>query len=653
MGEREATHRRSEGQGVSNLNPLDVMIRAKDQASAAFARTQKGIQSWALAAKGRAYEVQRSFAALTGGIGLLQMALGGLTIGAMVRFVSQAISAAESLDKISQSAAVSVEELSTMNYVVGRSGSSAEALQNSLVRLNVKLVEAGNGSKRMRQTFSDLGVEFESAPGKIRPTMDVLRDMADRFKALEDGPEKTAAAVNIFGKAGAELIPTLNLGSKGIAELQERARALGLEISTQTAREAARYKDAIGDLQKSFDGLTTEIAKRALPGLTRVAEAMAKGAIEGGLLQAALEGAVQALNELHLRADRLTGIDALQRDLDELDGQMGELQAKLKGLRGWNARGASDEVRSRILEEYRATVQQLQGMEQLRQDLIQRIAEGVTPADLGGRASEILLAQEDARRRGMGGSRGDDDSLDGEGGGSSAADRRQAERDERELERRREQAARIEQEARLFGATDLERLAAHEEEKLRLVAGFESAEMAVREEYATRREQVHAARRNSERQAVQRGMMALLQTTIAGEGAIFGASKKAQSAMALMNAYQSASQALKNPPGPPFTVPLAAHAFLQAMKAKKGIDSASVGGSGGGASPFGGAGATTPSASQQDIPDLRERDQGPVTKIDLYIQALDSNHAVEILTPALREASRDGRLELTAKQVAG
>ena len=40
----------------------------------------------------------------------------------------------------------------------------------------------------------------------------ILKDSADHFASFPDGPEKTAQAVALFGKSGADLIPILDGG---------------------------------------------------------------------------------------------------------------------------------------------------------------------------------------------------------------------------------------------------------------------------------------------------------------------------------------------------------------------------------------------------------------------------------------------------------
>jgi lambda family phage tail tape measure protein len=75
---------------------------------------------------------------------------------------------------------------------------------------------------------------------------------------LRDGPEKAALAIKIFGKAGAELIPILNLGSKEI-------QRFGLGIGPDFADKADAFNDQLGIMKAQTTVLTVQIGSALLP----------------------------------------------------------------------------------------------------------------------------------------------------------------------------------------------------------------------------------------------------------------------------------------------------------------------------------------------------------------------------------------------------
>lgn len=208
-------------------------------------------------------------------------AVAAATAGAVAALGAQAIKTAAEFDQMSKKVGVSVESLSTLAYAAQQSDVSLEALQGSLVKISKNAVDAANGTGAATDAFATLGIEVKDASGKIKSGDTLLREIADKFAGFEDGATKTALAVKLFGRAGADLVPLLNEGSAGIEAMEERARALGLEISTNTAREAERFGDLVADLGNLTKGFGNDIAEQLLPSLNSMAERFVNAGIEG------------------------------------------------------------------------------------------------------------------------------------------------------------------------------------------------------------------------------------------------------------------------------------------------------------------------------------------------------------------------------------
>ncbi|WP_426806436.1 hypothetical protein, partial [Stenotrophomonas sp. SrG] len=76
---------------------------------------------------------------------------------------------------------------------------------------------------------------------------------------------KTALAMQLFGKSGAEFREFLCLGADGLRTMEERARALGIVIDADTAGAAAEFNDRVEDLRAATQGWFTQLAAELLP----------------------------------------------------------------------------------------------------------------------------------------------------------------------------------------------------------------------------------------------------------------------------------------------------------------------------------------------------------------------------------------------------
>lgn len=185
--------------------------------------------------------------------------------------VRSQIKAADNLTKLAQSIGVNVEALSQLQYAADLSGVSLDQLRTSLTILSRNLVDQAD-------KFETVGVATRNAAGEMRPTVDVLHDLADVFASMPDGAEKTALAVELLGRSGAEMIPLFNGGSAALRGLMQEADRLGLTLDHETGRAAERFNDALSKLQAAATGLARQIASALAPAMARIAEAVAEAA---------------------------------------------------------------------------------------------------------------------------------------------------------------------------------------------------------------------------------------------------------------------------------------------------------------------------------------------------------------------------------------
>lgn len=245
-------------------------------------------------AEKRLAELKKEAAAVGTAIGA---SFAGVAI-ASAALVKSAIDAMDALSDVAQISGTTTESLSALAYAAEFGAVSQETLSASLVRLSKTMAEATDGSSDAAAAFKALGVSVQNTDGSLRASDQVLLDLADKFAGYRDGAEKTALAVKIFGKSGAELIPLLNRGAAGIAELTEEAAKLGIVISTDAANAAGDFNDNLDRLAATVTGLSNRAAQELLPSLVAVSEqlvALAKDSTVVEVAVAVIKGAIGGL----------------------------------------------------------------------------------------------------------------------------------------------------------------------------------------------------------------------------------------------------------------------------------------------------------------------------------------------------------------------
>ena len=87
------------------------------------------------------------------------------------------------------------------------------------------------GSKA-NEAFHAMGLSATDAAGKTKNLDVMISEIADKFTNYEDGANKLALAIAIFGRSGQAMIPMLNEGSRGIQELRDETQRINAVIGT-------------------------------------------------------------------------------------------------------------------------------------------------------------------------------------------------------------------------------------------------------------------------------------------------------------------------------------------------------------------------------------------------------------------------------------
>jgi len=203
------------------------------------------------------------------------------------------IDKADEFEKASQKFGVPVETLSSLNYAADLANVSFEGLSKGLGKLSKAMFEgAVNPGGDVAKVFKSIGVAVTDAGGNVKSTDTVFKDIAQRFSTMEDGAAKTALAIKIFGKAGADLIPLLNQGRTGIQAMQDEAKKLGIVIDSETAVKAEQFNDTLKRIHATTDALVLRTMAGLLPALQQLADMFLSAKQNGSVLQGILDNLI-------------------------------------------------------------------------------------------------------------------------------------------------------------------------------------------------------------------------------------------------------------------------------------------------------------------------------------------------------------------------
>lgn len=227
------------------------------------------------------------------------MSVAGAVAGAVLgKMVNKAIKNADEITKMSQSVGVSVETLSAMAHAADLSGVSLETLAKAFKITAQRAAETAAGTGEAKEAYKALGISVTDAASSLKDSDELLLEIADKFEVMENGAGKTALAIDLFGRSGADLIPMLNQGRAGLEAMTDEAARLGLVIDTETGQAAERFRDNLTRLRGVKVGLVNTITRAVLPTLEKYTDAMVDSAKETDSMAKAGEFASTSLKLL-------------------------------------------------------------------------------------------------------------------------------------------------------------------------------------------------------------------------------------------------------------------------------------------------------------------------------------------------------------------
>jgi phage-related protein len=122
------------------------------------------------------------------------------------------------------------------------------------------LKELSEGPKGAAEALRLLGLSATDASGKLKSSDQVMLEVADKFAKMPDDANKTALAMALFGKAGADMIPLLNGGRKSIEDLTAT-------MTTKFAKAADELNDKTDTLLAQFLRLGVSLGTALMPAL--------------------------------------------------------------------------------------------------------------------------------------------------------------------------------------------------------------------------------------------------------------------------------------------------------------------------------------------------------------------------------------------------
>ena len=243
-------------------------IKAKVTGQDAIGGLNKGLGKLKTTTNQNVSAMNKLRGAASKAIGALKALAPAIGVAAMGKFVSDTLTAGDRLEKFAQSTGVAVPLLDKMRKASELAGTDFNTLVKTFPMLANNINLASTGTGKAAEAFKKLGVSATNSDGSLRASDQVLLDIADKFKGMEDGVNKASIAYDIFGgKTGEQLIPLLNNGRESI-------EGMSTAMTEHGVKRMAAFNDSITSLQHTFGDLFVKLTDALLPALEKFVGAL-------------------------------------------------------------------------------------------------------------------------------------------------------------------------------------------------------------------------------------------------------------------------------------------------------------------------------------------------------------------------------------------
>ena len=184
---------------------------------------------------------------------------------------------AEVIDNASKLAArlgMTYGEFAGLSLAADLAGVSMDTIGKASQKAEIAFAKAAGGSKVATAAFAGLGLSVEDLNGMS--AADRFDAIASAIAALPTEAQRAAAAVQLFGKAGTELLPLFAGGAEGIKQARAEADRLGLALTTTQGREVEKMNDSFTMVGKTIEGVVQQVNAFLAPAVTKISNAFVK-----------------------------------------------------------------------------------------------------------------------------------------------------------------------------------------------------------------------------------------------------------------------------------------------------------------------------------------------------------------------------------------
>lgn len=256
---------------------LDLVGRFEAKAQSAFGQKLPAAVQTFMGKLGIARADYATMARVAGAATLTVIGVLHRATSAAFDFAAAFTADSEALRETAREARVTSSELQALQHAGAASGVGTERVTRSITAFGQKLRDANNrmaGGSGVSHTLRRLGISMRDASGQVRPTVDLLDEVAVAMEHISS-PRRRIRVAESLG-LDRRMLDILHTGEGGIRALREEMAELGGGVSPEATEAARRYAQAQERLRVATTSVRSVLFVALAPALQWVIDKTSK-----------------------------------------------------------------------------------------------------------------------------------------------------------------------------------------------------------------------------------------------------------------------------------------------------------------------------------------------------------------------------------------
>jgi len=238
-------------------------------------------------------------------------------VAAAAHGMYSAMEAGGALVDLSAQTGVAIDKLMVLQTAFSQAGLGADGVQPVIAKMQKSIMDAASGSAEASKKFSDLGINLYDLQGLSADEQ--LQRIGNAINDIKDPTQKSAAAMDVFGKSGAKMLSLFAAGG-----LDDAADNLGQQarLMKENAGVFDRTTDVLGTAGSKVQGLFVGMASAVIPQLITGIDALNKIDLTG-IGESLGDGIAIAIEMVDRAIEQFKAVGAMLKPQTDIAAQSG------------------------------------------------------------------------------------------------------------------------------------------------------------------------------------------------------------------------------------------------------------------------------------------------------------------------------------------